>query len=131
MGFGNGNWNWNEKFLKQELFEKFSRITIHLSLPSLSPPPKSYEQKPYRRAIMETYGAKCYPSPSEHTEVGRKLLEENPDNPGSLGIAISEAVSMAAPVEENKYALGSVLNHVLMHQTVGIFLGRGREVGWE
>lgn len=78
----------------------------------------SYEQKPYRRAMMETYGATCYPSPSEHTELGKKLLEEDPENPGSLGIAISEAVSMAAPVEENKYALGSVLNHVLMHQTV-------------
>eukprot|EP00971_Amphidinium_carterae_P091414 1809832-Amphidinium_carterae.1 len=67
---------------------------------------------------METWGAKCYPSPSDRTEAGRKILEKDPKCPGSLGIAISEAVECAATVEENKYALGSVLNHVLMHQTI-------------
>eukprot|EP00929_Paragymnodinium_shiwhaense_P007083 TRINITY_DN11103_c0_g1_i3.p2 TRINITY_DN11103_c0_g1~~TRINITY_DN11103_c0_g1_i3.p2 ORF type:complete len:286 (-),score=63.99 TRINITY_DN11103_c0_g1_i3:373-1230(-) len=67
---------------------------------------------------METFGAKCYPSPSKRTKTGEKILADDPDCPGSLGIAISEAVECAATVEENKYALGSVLNHVLMHQTV-------------
>lgn len=78
----------------------------------------SYQQKPYRRALMETYGARCIPSPSELTEAGRRFLAENPDHPGSLGIAISEAVEVAAKNADVKYALGSVLNHVLLHQTV-------------
>jgi len=78
----------------------------------------SYEQKPYRRAFMETFGAKCYPSPSDRTKAGRDVLAKDPKSPGSLGIAISEAVECAATSEDTKYALGSVLNHVLMHQTV-------------
>ena len=78
----------------------------------------SYDQKPYRRAMMETFGATVHPSPSEVTEYGRKLLEQDPTNPGSLGIAISEAVEIAAQDPAIRYALGSVLNHVLMHQTV-------------
>ncbi len=76
-------------------------------------------QKPYRRIIMENYGAKVYASPSDCTEYGRRLLSETPDSPGSLGIAISEAVEAAATSGgAKKYSLGSVLNHVLMHQTV-------------
>ncbi len=78
----------------------------------------SYDAKPYRKAMIETFGATIHPSPSEVTEYGRKLLADNPDNPGSLGIAISEAVEMAAPNPDVRYALGSVLNHVLMHQTI-------------
>jgi tryptophan synthase beta chain len=78
----------------------------------------SYNQKPYRRAMMETYGAKCVPSPSPETNSGRAILEKNRDHPGSLGIAISEAVEVAATHDDTKYALGSVLNHVLLHQTV-------------
>ena len=78
----------------------------------------SYDQKPYRRAVMETYGARCLPSPSNETEYGRKVLAERPDHPGSLGIAISEAVELAVQRDDTKYALGSVLNHVLMHQTI-------------
>ena len=78
----------------------------------------SYGQKPYRRALMETYGAQCIASPSKETASGRKVLAEHPDSPGSLGIAISEAVEVAAQSDDTKYALGSVLNHVLMHQTV-------------
>lgn len=78
----------------------------------------SYDQKPYRRAMMQAFGATVHPSPSEVTEYGRSLLAADPDNPGSLGIAISEAVAVAAPDPEVRYALGSVLNHVLMHQTV-------------
>jgi tryptophan synthase beta chain len=78
----------------------------------------SYEQKPYRRALMEAFGARCVPSPSEETNAGRAILAEHPDSSGSLGIAISEAVEAAAPREDTKYSLGSVLNHVLMHQTV-------------
>ena len=78
----------------------------------------SYEQKPYRRAFMETFGATCHASPSNLTESGRKILAENPDNTGSLGIAISEAVEVAAQRDDTKYSLGSVLNHVLLHQTV-------------
>ncbi|KUO39865.1 MAG: tryptophan synthase subunit beta [Hadesarchaea archaeon DG-33-1] len=78
----------------------------------------SYEQKPYRRILMETWGAKCVPSPSERTQFGKKMLKEDPDCPGSLGIAISEAVEDAAMHENTKYSLGSVLNHVLLHQTV-------------
>ena len=78
----------------------------------------SYNQKPYRRAMMEAYGASCVPSPSPETRSGRAVLEKNPEHPGSLGIAISEAVEVAASSEDTKYALGSVLNHVLLHQTV-------------
>ena len=78
----------------------------------------SYDAKPYRKAMIETFGATIHPSPSEVTEYGRKLLADDPNNPGSLGIAISEAVEMAAPHPEIRYALGSVLNHVLMHQTI-------------
>lgn len=78
----------------------------------------SYEQKPYRRVMMETWGAKVFPSPSEKTEAGRRILREDPEHPGSLGIAISEAVEDAATHNDTNYALGSVLNHVLLHQTV-------------
>ncbi len=78
----------------------------------------SYTQKPYRRALMETYGAQCFPSPSDRTESGKAILAKDPDSPGSLGIAISEAVELAAQREDTKYALGSVLNHVLLHQSV-------------
>ncbi len=78
----------------------------------------SYDQKPYRRALMESYGARCLPSPSTETEYGRAVLLKRPDHPGSLGIAISEAVEIAAKNDDTKYALGSVLNHVLLHQTV-------------
>ncbi|MEY3863913.1 MAG: Tryptophan synthase beta chain [Pseudomonadota bacterium] len=78
----------------------------------------SYDQKPYRRAVMETYGARCVASPSQETVYGRQVLAERPDHPGSLGIAISEAVELAAQRDDTKYALGSVLNHVLLHQTV-------------
>jgi tryptophan synthase beta chain len=78
----------------------------------------SYEQKPYRKMMMNTWGANVHPSPTDLTEAGRQVLAKNPDSPGSLGIAISEAVERAASDEHTKYALGSVLNHVLMHQTV-------------
>ena len=78
----------------------------------------SYDQKPYRRALMETYGARCIPSPSNETQSGRAILAKNPNHLGSLGIAISEAVEVAATHDDTKYALGSVLNHVLLHQTV-------------
>jgi tryptophan synthase beta chain len=78
----------------------------------------SYDQKPYRRALMEAYGASVVASPSEETAAGRAILAEHPDSTGSLGIAISEAVEVAAQSEDTKYALGSVLNHVLLHQTV-------------
>jgi len=78
----------------------------------------SYDQKPYRRAVMETYGGRCVASPSQETVYGRQVLAERPDHPGSLGIAISEAVELAAQRDDTKYALGSVLNHVLLHQTV-------------
>jgi tryptophan synthase beta chain len=78
----------------------------------------SYDQKPYRRLMMEAWGAKCVPSPSPDTNAGRNILAVDPDTPGSLGIAISEAVEDAATREDTKYSLGSVLNHVMMHQTV-------------
>jgi len=78
----------------------------------------SYNQKPYRRILMETWGAKCVPSPSEDTEIGRKILADDPECTGSLGIAISEAVEDAAGRDDTKYSLGSVLNHVLLHQTI-------------
>ena len=78
----------------------------------------SYNQKPYRRILMEAWGAKCVASPSEDTEVGRRVLREDPECTGSLGMAISEAVEDAASREDTKYSLGSVLNHVLLHQTI-------------
>jgi tryptophan synthase beta chain len=78
----------------------------------------SYEQKPYRRIMMETWGAKVLASPTNETQAGRAILEQDPDSPGSLGIAISEAVEEAATRDDTNYALGSVLNHVLLHQTV-------------
>ena len=78
----------------------------------------SYHQKPYRRIMMETWGAKCVPSPSSETKVGRDMLAKWPDCPGSLGLAISEAVEDCVTHDDTHYALGSVLNHVLLHQTV-------------
>ena len=78
----------------------------------------SFEQKPYRKALMQAFGADCVASPSEETEIGRRIRAEMPDTNGSLGIAISEAVELAAKNDDTKYALGSVLNHVLTHQTV-------------
>ncbi|HEV8572206.1 MAG TPA: TrpB-like pyridoxal phosphate-dependent enzyme [Actinomycetota bacterium] len=78
----------------------------------------SYEQKPYRRIFMETFGAEVRPSPTSTTEAGKKILEQDADSPGSLGIAISEAIEVAAQNPDTKYSLGSVLNHVLLHQTV-------------
>jgi tryptophan synthase beta chain len=78
----------------------------------------SYDQKPYRRMMMHTWGGKVYASPSRHTNAGRSVLAATPDSPGSLGIAISEAVEDAATHSDTNYSLGSVLNHVLLHQTV-------------
>ncbi len=78
----------------------------------------SYEQKPFRKSLMHIWGAEVYPSPTTRTQAGKKILEENPDSTGSLGIAISEAVEDAATHEDTNYSLGSVLNHVLLHQTV-------------
>lgn len=78
----------------------------------------SYHQKPYRKSLMHIWGADVYPSPTELTKSGREMLKNNPDSPGSLGMAISEAVEDAATHDDAKYSLGSVLNHVLMHQTV-------------
>ncbi|WP_410672911.1 TrpB-like pyridoxal phosphate-dependent enzyme [Amycolatopsis sp. cmx-4-68] len=78
----------------------------------------SYDQKPYRKLMMETFGATVHPSPSELTESGRAILKDHPDSTGSLGIAISEAVEQAAQDPDTRYALGSVLNHVLLHQTI-------------
>ena len=78
----------------------------------------SYEQKPYRKILINTWGAEIFPSPSDKTESGRKILEKDPNSPGSLGIAISEAVEDAVGKKDSNYALGSVLNHVLMHQTI-------------
>ncbi|MFZ7111782.1 MAG: TrpB-like pyridoxal phosphate-dependent enzyme [Desulfatiglandales bacterium] len=78
----------------------------------------SFNQKPYRRIMMETWGANCVASPSPETQAGRKILQENPESPGSLGIAISEAVEAAVLDENSKYSLGSVLNHVMLHQTI-------------
>jgi tryptophan synthase beta chain len=78
----------------------------------------SYDQKPYRKMLMQTYGATVHPSPSEVTNSGRAVLAKHPDSTGSLGIAISEAVEAAAADPDARYALGSVLNHVLMHQTI-------------
>jgi tryptophan synthase beta chain len=78
----------------------------------------SYQQKPYRRILMETWGSKVYASPSDQTQFGRKVLAQDPQCPGSLGIAISEAIEAAVTTKDTKYSLGSVLNHVCMHQTV-------------
>jgi len=78
----------------------------------------SYSQKPYRRIMMETWGAKCVSSPSPDTQVGREMLAKWPDCPGSLGLAISEAVEDCVTHESTHYSLGSVLNHVLLHQTI-------------
>lgn len=78
----------------------------------------SFEQKPYRKAMIQSYGANVTASPSKKTNSGRNILKNDPDNPGSLGIAISEAVEIAASNEDTKYSLGSVLNHVLLHQTI-------------
>ena len=78
----------------------------------------SFQQKPYRRTMMETWGATCVASPSEETQSGRAVLAQDPDSPGALGIAISEAIEMAVGPEDTRYALGSVLNHVLLHQSI-------------
>ncbi|MCX7044863.1 MAG: TrpB-like pyridoxal phosphate-dependent enzyme [Candidatus Sumerlaeota bacterium] len=78
----------------------------------------SFEQKPYRRLMMQTWGAECVPSPSPNTRVGREVLAKMPDTPGSLGIAISEAIEEAVQSKDTRYSLGSVLNHVMLHQTV-------------
>lgn len=78
----------------------------------------SFKQKPYRRVFMETYGAECISSPSDRTEIGRRVLQEQPDTPGTLGIAISEAIEDAVQRTDTNYALGSVLNHVSLHQTI-------------
>ena len=78
----------------------------------------SFNQKPYRRILMETWGAKCVASPSQDTKSGQAILAEDPDSPGSLGIAISEAIEDAATHEDTNYSIGSVVNHVLLHQTI-------------
>lgn len=78
----------------------------------------SYDQKPYRKVMMNTFGAEVYPSPSDRTQAGRNILTEDPETSGSLGIAISEAIERAVQDDQTKYSLGSVLNHVLLHQTV-------------
>ncbi|MEA2070611.1 MAG: TrpB-like pyridoxal phosphate-dependent enzyme, partial [Asgard group archaeon] len=78
----------------------------------------SYDQKPHRRTIMNLFGANVYPSPSKQTKIGKEILKKEPDTPGSLGIAISEAIEKVLEAENAKYALGSVLNHVLLHQTI-------------
>ncbi|MCM8804260.1 MAG: TrpB-like pyridoxal phosphate-dependent enzyme [Candidatus Omnitrophica bacterium] len=78
----------------------------------------SYHQKPYRKLLAQSWGATIYPSPSDKTEFGRKVLSHDPNSPGSLGIAISEAIETAVKGEDTKYSLGSVLNHVLLHQTI-------------
>ena len=78
----------------------------------------SYQQKPYRKIVMQTYGANVTPSPSSTTEIGKKMLAENPDSPGSLGSAISEALEVARGKENCRYVLGSVLDHVLLHQSI-------------
>jgi tryptophan synthase beta chain len=78
----------------------------------------SYFQKPGRKLLMNSYGAKVVPSPSTMTEAGRKIIEKDPDSPGSLGIAISEAMEIAVQDPYTKYSLGSVLNHVCLHQTI-------------
>src|ERR671917_584093 len=89
------------------------RLERHLDTPA-----HIYYKKPYRRVMMQTYGAEVHASPTDLTQAGRNILEEHPDSPGSLGIAISEAVEDAVKNEDAKYSLGSVLNHVLLHQTL-------------
>jgi tryptophan synthase beta chain len=92
----------------------------------------SFEQKPYRRIFMETFGAEVRPSPSSTTEAGKRVLEEHPDSTGSLGIAISEAIEVAAASADTNYSLGSVLNHVLLHQSViGLEAQRQMEMAGE
>src|SRR5438309_2286163 len=92
----------------------------------------SYEQKPYRRVFIEMFGAEVRPSPTSTTEAGKSILEADPDSPGSLGIAISEAIEVAAQNDDTKYSLGSVLNHVLLHQTViGLEAKRQMELAGE
>jgi pyridoxal-phosphate dependent TrpB-like enzyme len=92
----------------------------------------SYQQKPYRRSMMQTWGAEVVASPSELTEAGRGALAEDPEHPGSLGLAISEAVEEAAARADTNYSLGSVLNHVLLHQTViGLEAKRQMELAGE
>lgn len=78
----------------------------------------SFDQKPFRKMMMRTWGAECVPSPSKNTEIGRKILAEDPDTPGSLGIAISEAIEECVKSKDTRYSLGSVLNHVMLHQTI-------------
>ena len=78
----------------------------------------SYEQKPFRRSVMQTFGAEVIPSPSNTTKTGRAILEKDPDTGGSLGCAISEAVEKAVTTEGYRYVLGSVLNQVLLHQSI-------------
>jgi tryptophan synthase beta chain len=78
----------------------------------------SYYQKPYRKTMMNLFGAEIYPSPSNRTEAGKNILAQDPECPGSLGIAISEAIEEAVKTENAKYSLGSVLNHVVLHQTI-------------
>jgi len=78
----------------------------------------SFDQKPYRKLMMQAWGGECLPSPSENTEVGRRILDDDPDTPGALGIAISEAIEDCVKSKDTRYSLGSVLNHVLLHQTI-------------
>lgn len=92
----------------------------------------SYEQKPYRKIMMQTWGATVYPSPTNLTNSGRAVLQEDPDSPGSLGVAISEAVEDAATHDDTNYSLGSVLNHVLLHQTIiGLEVEKQLEIAGE
>src|SRR5687767_12442568 len=88
------------------------------SIPQMNMVKASYYHKPYRKSLIQAYGATIFASPSEQTNAGRKVLAEAPDSPGSLGIAISEAVEDAATHDDAHYSLGSVLNHVPLHQTV-------------
>ena len=114
---------WNKKVRRQESFNSFSikssfacqhfDIECEVFMVKLS-----FLHKPYRKVMMNTWGATVHPSPSNETEIGRKILAENPETTGSLGIAISEAIERAASNEQTKYALGSVLNHVKLHQTI-------------
>jgi len=92
----------------------------------------SYEQKPYRKIMMQTWGATVYPSPTNLTNSGRAVLQEDPDSPGSLGVAISEAVEDAAIHDDTNYSLGSVLNHVILHQTIiGLEVEKQLEIAGE
>jgi tryptophan synthase beta chain len=92
----------------------------------------SYQQKPYRKSLMRTWGAEVFPSPTDRTDCGRSILKKDPDTPGSLGIAISEAVEDAVKNDDTKYSLGSVLNHVLLHQTIiGLELKEQLEIAGE